>query len=72
MSLSLILFVQGQIKLKEAALETSTASFMEKEKDLQNVIEELEKRVEEINQNSAFEQVSNPLYYVMHSNQCLC
>lgn len=53
-------------------METSTASFMEKEKDLQNVIEELEKRVEEISQNSAFEQVSNPLYYVVHSKQCLC
>ena len=51
---------QGQIKLKEAALESSTASFLEKEKDLQNVIEELENRVEEINQNSAFEQVSKP------------
>lgn len=53
-------------------METSTASFMEKEKDLQNVIEELEKRVEEISQNSAFEQVSNPLYHVVHSKQCLC
>lgn len=56
------MFLQGQIKLKEAALETSTASFLEKEKDLQNVIEELENRVEEINQNSSLEQVSITFY----------
>ncbi|KAL6182165.1 hypothetical protein ACLB2K_043588 [Fragaria x ananassa] len=51
-----IKLLEGQIKLKEAALETSTTSFLEKEKDLQNVIEELENRVEEINQNSSLEQ----------------
>lgn len=43
-------------------METSTASFLEKEKDLQNVIEELENRVEEINQNSSLEQVSITFY----------
>ena len=48
------------MKSKEAALETPTASFLEKEKDLQNIIEELESRVEEINQNSAFQTVSKP------------
>lgn len=53
-------FFQGQIKSKETALETSTAAFLEKEKDLQNIIEELESRVEEINQNSAFQMVSKP------------
>lgn len=51
------LILQGQIKLREAALETSTASFLEKEKDLQNIIEELESRVEEINQNSSVMKV---------------
>ena len=45
--------MQGQIKLKQAALETSTNSFVQKEKDLQNKIEELEKRLEEICLNSA-------------------
>ncbi|KAM1024878.1 hypothetical protein ACFX15_037421 [Malus domestica] len=53
-----IKLLEGQIKSKEAALETSTAAFLEKEKDLQNVIEELESRVEEINQNSAFQMVA--------------
>lgn len=55
------LILQGQIKLREAALETSTASFLEKEKDLQNIIEELESRVEEINQNSSVMKVGNLL-----------
>ncbi|GMQ05365.1 hypothetical protein CsSME_00050424 [Camellia sinensis var. sinensis] len=53
--------LEGQIKLKEAALETSTNSFLEKEKDLQNKIEELERRLEELNENSAqyeFQKVS--------------
>ncbi|KAI7986315.1 hypothetical protein LOK49_LG14G01268 [Camellia lanceoleosa] len=43
----------GQIKLKEAALKTSANSFLEKEKDLQDKIEELERRLEELSQNSA-------------------
>ncbi|KAJ4712082.1 putative Myosin heavy chain-related protein [Melia azedarach] len=47
-----IKLLEGQIKLKEIALETSTTSFLEKEKDLRNKIEELECRVEELNQNS--------------------
>ncbi|XP_050375908.1 uncharacterized protein LOC126793432 [Argentina anserina] len=51
-----IKLLEGKIRLKEAALESSTASFLAKEKDLQNVIEELENRVEETNQNSALEQ----------------
>lgn len=33
-------------------MEASTNSFVEKEKDLKNKIEELECRVEELNQNS--------------------
>lgn len=53
--------LQGQIKLKEAALETSATSFLEKEKDLQNKIEDLESRVEELNQSVAFQKVSNML-----------
>jgi len=47
-----IKILEGQIKLKEAALETSTNSFLEKEKDLQNKIKELERR-EELGQSSA-------------------
>ncbi|KAF5935682.1 hypothetical protein HYC85_026811 [Camellia sinensis] len=43
----------GQIKLKEAALETSANSLLEKEKDLEDKIEELERRLEELSQNSA-------------------
>ncbi|CAL5429867.1 unnamed protein product [Camellia sinensis] len=45
--------LEGQIKLTEAALETSANSFLEKEKDLQDKIEELERRLEELCQNSA-------------------
>ncbi|KAF2297786.1 hypothetical protein GH714_002871 [Hevea brasiliensis] len=48
-----IRLLEGQIKLKEAALETSANSFLKKEMDLLNKIEELEHRVEELNQNSA-------------------
>ncbi|XP_058009642.1 uncharacterized protein LOC110662298 isoform X2 [Hevea brasiliensis] len=48
-----IRLLEGQIKLKEAALETSANSFLKKERDLLNKIEELEHRVEELNQNSA-------------------
>jgi len=47
-----IKILEGQMKLKEAALETSTNSFLEKEKDLQNKIKELERR-EELGQSSA-------------------
>ncbi|GKU95291.1 hypothetical protein SLEP1_g8668 [Rubroshorea leprosula] len=42
--------LEGQIKLKETALEASTNLFLEKEKDLQKKINELENRVEELNQ----------------------
>ncbi|CAK7335508.1 unnamed protein product [Dovyalis caffra] len=47
--------LQGQIKLKETALEASANSFSEKERDLQHKIEELEGRVEELNQNCSSE-----------------
>ncbi|XP_044476208.1 myosin-11-like [Mangifera indica] len=53
-----IKILEGQIKLKETALETSTNSFLEKEKDLKNKIEELESRVEEFSQNSSFCKLS--------------
>ncbi|KAM6587914.1 hypothetical protein CsatA_010519 [Cannabis sativa] len=49
--------LEGQIKLKEAALEISSSSFLEKEKDLQNKIDELESRMEELSHNSAFQKV---------------
>ncbi|TYJ06585.1 hypothetical protein E1A91_A12G244100v1 [Gossypium mustelinum] len=45
--------LEGHIKLKETALETSTNVFLEKEKDLQKKIDELESRVEEFNKHSA-------------------
>ncbi|KAF8379478.1 hypothetical protein HHK36_028913 [Tetracentron sinense] len=38
--------LEGQIKLKEAAQENSTHSFLEKEKDLHDKIKELESRME--------------------------
>ncbi|GMJ00332.1 hypothetical protein like AT1G63300 [Hibiscus trionum] len=44
--------LEGQIKLKEIALETSTNVFLEKEKELQKKIDELESRVEENNKHS--------------------
>ncbi|CAL5401829.1 unnamed protein product [Camellia sinensis] len=44
---------RGQIKLKEAALDTLANSFLEKGKDLQDKIEELERRLDELSQNSA-------------------
>ncbi|KAF9689359.1 hypothetical protein SADUNF_Sadunf01G0084100 [Salix dunnii] len=40
-----------QIKLKETSLEASANSFSERERDLQNKIEELEGRVEKLDQN---------------------
>ncbi|KAL1069292.1 hypothetical protein V6Z11_D12G257200 [Gossypium hirsutum] len=45
--------LEGHIKLKETALGTSTNVFLEKEKDLQKKIDELESRVEEFNKHSA-------------------
>ncbi|KAI3453695.1 hypothetical protein Pfo_010358 [Paulownia fortunei] len=47
-----IKLLEYQIKLKETALETSANTFLEKEKDLPNKIEELEGRLE-VNQSSA-------------------
>ncbi|KAF8412274.1 hypothetical protein HHK36_000235 [Tetracentron sinense] len=47
-----IKLLEGQIKLKEAALENSANSFLEKEKDLCNKIEEIQCRMEDLNQNS--------------------
>ncbi|KAJ0634523.1 putative NT-type C2 domain-containing protein [Helianthus annuus] len=46
-----IKILEGQIKLKETALECSEASFLEKEKDLKHIIEELERRLEVLDQN---------------------
>lgn len=43
---------QGQIQLKETALESSAKSFLEKEKELVDKIDELEKQVDELNQKS--------------------
>lgn len=49
-------------------METSTNSFLEKEKDLQNTIEELESKMEELNHSSAFLKVCNSAH-LMHRKQ---
>ncbi|WOG81231.1 hypothetical protein DCAR_0100376 [Daucus carota subsp. sativus] len=54
-----IRLLEGQIKLKEAALEMSSKTFLEKEQDLQRKIEDLEKSLEILNQKSA-----SSCYYV--------
>ncbi|KAM7494224.1 hypothetical protein LguiB_028833 [Lonicera macranthoides] len=48
-----IKLLEGEIKLKEIALETSVTSFSEKENDLRNKIGDLERRLEVLGQNSA-------------------
>ncbi|KAK8690965.1 hypothetical protein V6N13_074489 [Hibiscus sabdariffa] len=47
-----IMLLEGQIKLKETALDTSTNVFLEMEKDLHKKIDELESRLEELNEHS--------------------
>ncbi|XP_041994491.1 myosin-11-like isoform X2 [Salvia splendens] len=47
-----IKLLEGQIKLKESTLEISNNSFLEKEKDLHHKIEELERRMEVLNQTT--------------------
>ncbi|XP_039015851.1 myosin-11-like isoform X2 [Hibiscus syriacus] len=47
-----IMLLEGEIKLKETALDTSTNAFLEIEKDLHKKIDELEGRVEELNEHS--------------------
>lgn len=54
------------MKLKETALETSTNSFLEKERDLQNKIEDLESKVEEHIQVIPFQKVCYSIFHVMH------
>ncbi|XP_027341673.1 putative leucine-rich repeat-containing protein DDB_G0290503 [Abrus precatorius] len=54
-----IKMLEGLIKSKETALETSTSSFSEKERELQSKIEELENKVEEFNQSIALQKVEN-------------
>ncbi|KHN23660.1 hypothetical protein glysoja_039111 [Glycine soja] len=48
---------QARIKSKETALEMSTSSFLEKERELQSKIEELEDKVEEFNHSIALQKV---------------
>lgn len=58
--------------LKESSLETATNSFLNKENDLQNKIEELERRFETYNQNAAnfcgdkFQKVSHFAVRMVH------
>ncbi|XP_047944748.1 myosin-11-like [Salvia hispanica] len=47
-----IKLLEGQIKLKESALEISNNSFLEKEKELHHKTEELERRMEVLNQTT--------------------
>ncbi|KAL5727534.1 hypothetical protein ACHQM5_000718 [Ranunculus cassubicifolius] len=47
-----IKLLEGQIRLKETALENSSNSFLEKERDLQCKIEELENRMVELDDNA--------------------
>ncbi|MBA0708168.1 hypothetical protein Golax_020150 [Gossypium laxum] len=47
-----VMLLEGQIKSKETALETSTNVFLEMEKDLQKKIDELESRAEELSERS--------------------
>lgn len=49
--------LEGMIKSKETALEMSTSSFLEKERELQSKIDELEDKVEEFNQSIALQKV---------------
>ncbi|KAF8032996.1 hypothetical protein BT93_D1785 [Corymbia citriodora subsp. variegata] len=53
--------LEGQITLKEAALEDSANSFLEKEKSFKNKIEELESRLEEINHFYPFNKVAEAI-----------
>ncbi|XP_073285572.1 uncharacterized protein [Primulina huaijiensis] len=48
-----IKLIEGQIVLKETALETLSNSFLEREEELQNEIRELEERLEVLDQSSA-------------------
>lgn len=50
--------VQGQIKLKETALEASSNMFIEKERSLKNRIEELETKLDQLNQKSDSEALN--------------
>ncbi|GMJ04834.1 hypothetical protein like AT1G63300 [Hibiscus trionum] len=47
-----IMLLEGKIKLKETALDTSTNVFLEMEKDLHKKIDEFESRLEELNGQS--------------------
>ncbi|KAK7358635.1 hypothetical protein VNO77_00573 [Canavalia gladiata] len=53
-----IKMLEGLIKSKEIALETSASSFLEKERELQSKIKELEDKVEEFNQSIALQKVA--------------
>ncbi|CAN8245363.1 unnamed protein product [Cochlearia groenlandica] len=48
--------LEGQIKLKETALEASSNTFIEKEKNLKNRIEELETKLDEMSDNDGQEK----------------
>ncbi|KAG7584763.1 NT-type C2 domain [Arabidopsis thaliana x Arabidopsis arenosa] len=53
--------LEGQIKLKETALESSSNMFIEKEKNLKNRIEELETKLDQLDQNSHEMSENEPL-----------
>lgn len=57
------------IKSKETALEMSTSSFLEKERELQSKIEELEDKVEEFNHSIALQKVYSILIIITQLKQ---
>ncbi|XP_025700029.1 uncharacterized protein [Arachis hypogaea] len=61
---------QGLVKSKEKALESSSSSFLNKEKELQTKIDELENKVEEFNQIIALQQVSQDLSIISSKDVC--
>lgn len=68
----IFVFWQGQIKLKETALKISTNSFLEKERDLQNKIEDLEGKMEELIQAIPFQKVCDSVVlHVIHHKMML-
>ncbi|MED6203613.1 hypothetical protein PIB30_000693 [Stylosanthes scabra] len=62
--------LEGLVKSKEKALESSSSSFLNKEKELQTKIEELENKVEEFNQIIALQQVGQELSIISSKDVC--
>ncbi|XP_010441281.1 PREDICTED: myosin-11-like isoform X2 [Camelina sativa] len=65
--------LEEQIKLKENALEASSKMFIEKEKDLKNIIEVLQTKLNERSQNNqeTGETLQGPEAIAMHNSEVL-